>query len=94
LPKETIFPTGKEFVLTIMSYHDCIIFTTGLFVLKQAPQAIEWLEFAYPTRPHNFNHIRLHNATRDSATEQAFISQSMFSKQIELHFMLIGFNCE
>jgi hypothetical protein len=44
-----------------MSYHNGIIFTMGLFILKQAPQAIEGLKFAYPTRPQNFNHISLQN---------------------------------
>jgi len=61
LPTETVFFLLKKFVLTIMSYHNGIIFTMGLFILKQAPQAIEGLKFAYPTRPQNFNHISLQN---------------------------------
>jgi hypothetical protein len=59
----------RIFFLTIMSYHDCIIFTTWLFILKQAPEAIEWLQFAYPTRTHNLDQITLHQK-KTHATHQ------------------------
>jgi len=72
---QTVFFILKEFVLTIMSNHNCIIFTMRLFILKQAPQAIERLKFAYPTRPQNFDHISLQNASCDSAIGLPFISQ-------------------
>lgn len=58
-----------------MSYHNCIVFTARLFILKQAPQTIERLKFAYPTRPQNFNHISLQNATCNSAMGLTFIGQ-------------------